>query len=279
MARLKTLPARLAPAPSRLATQTHAGPDRDRARSIAAPWRAWYDLARWKKLRRRVFLRDLFTCQRPECGAVIAETSRLVCDHILPHRGDERLFWDEGNLQTLCKPCHDKVKQAEERRGISREAASRAAPEIPRPRIPVVIVCGPPGSGKSTYVARHKGPNDLVIDLDVIRARLSGGGLHAHAPGFTGHALEERNRMLVSLATDTTHALAWFVVAAPTVQERLAWSAQLGEARVVLMDTCREECLRRIASDPSRKGEVERMGMLVDQWFERAKQSTTAPRD
>jgi len=30
-----------------------------------------------------------------------------VCDHIIPHRGDERLFWDRKNWQSLCKRCHD----------------------------------------------------------------------------------------------------------------------------------------------------------------------------
>jgi hypothetical protein len=25
------------------------------------------------------------------------------------------LFWDEQNLQCLCKPCHDRLKQKEER--------------------------------------------------------------------------------------------------------------------------------------------------------------------
>ncbi|MGN0150610.1 MAG: HNH endonuclease, partial [Clostridia bacterium] len=30
-----------------------------------------------------------------------------VVDHIVPHRGDERLMWDENNWQALCKPCHD----------------------------------------------------------------------------------------------------------------------------------------------------------------------------
>lgn len=27
-------------------------------------------------------------------------------DHIVPHRGDRQLFWDQTNWQTLCKPCH-----------------------------------------------------------------------------------------------------------------------------------------------------------------------------
>lgn len=38
-----------------------------------------------------------------------------MVDHIVPHKGDEALFFDSGNLQSLCKPCHDRDKAAEER--------------------------------------------------------------------------------------------------------------------------------------------------------------------
>ncbi|SPA17227.1 Putative phage holin (fragment) [Cupriavidus taiwanensis] len=34
-----------------------------------------------------------------------------VVDHVRPHRGDRRLFLDRTNLQSLCKLCHDSVKQ------------------------------------------------------------------------------------------------------------------------------------------------------------------------
>ncbi|MBN9600848.1 MAG: HNH endonuclease [Afipia sp.] len=80
------------------------------------PWRAWYKTARWRALRLTIFLRDLFTCQK--CRLIEGDTSKLVCDHIIPHRGDERLFWDENNLQTLCKRCHDTVKQAAEQASL-----------------------------------------------------------------------------------------------------------------------------------------------------------------
>jgi 5-methylcytosine-specific restriction endonuclease McrA len=76
------------------------------------PWKRWYKLARWSRLRMATFLRDMFTCQM--CGRIEGNTSRLVCDHIKPHRGDERLFWDSDNQQTLCKVCHDTVKRLEE---------------------------------------------------------------------------------------------------------------------------------------------------------------------
>ena len=45
-----------------------------------------------------------------------ADSSQLVADHIRPHRGDEALFWDPANLQCLRKWCHDRAKQAAERR-------------------------------------------------------------------------------------------------------------------------------------------------------------------
>ncbi|WCK25574.1 HNH endonuclease signature motif containing protein [Agrobacterium pusense] len=40
-----------------------------------------------------------------------AGKGQSAVDHIKSHNGDEALFWDEDNLQLLCKPCHDQHKQ------------------------------------------------------------------------------------------------------------------------------------------------------------------------
>ncbi|WP_396127368.1 HNH endonuclease [Edaphobacter acidisoli] len=40
-------------------------------------------------------------------------------DHIIPHRGDKKLFWDRSNWQPLCATCHS-VKTAEEDGGFGR---------------------------------------------------------------------------------------------------------------------------------------------------------------
>jgi 5-methylcytosine-specific restriction protein A len=45
-----------------------------------------------------------------------------VTDHIVPHRGDMRLFWDRQNWQPLCKRHHD-AKTAREDGGFGRGAA------------------------------------------------------------------------------------------------------------------------------------------------------------
>ena len=63
-----------------------------------------YD-SRWAKARKTYLTRNplCVTCS----GRHIVRAATVV-DHIIPHRGDQKLFWDvEGNWQALCKRCHD----------------------------------------------------------------------------------------------------------------------------------------------------------------------------
>lgn len=115
MSRLKVLPSTLTPLKPALGSLTLPARSGAAHRSIMSPWRKWYSTARWRALRMHILIRDRFTCQWPDCGQVVGNTSQLVADHKEPHRGDQALFWDEGNLQTLCKPCHDRHKQRTER--------------------------------------------------------------------------------------------------------------------------------------------------------------------
>ena len=56
-----------------------------------------------------------------EEGVVVAAT---LTDHIVPHKGDRKLFWDTKNHQSGCKTCHD-VKTATEDGGFGRAASVR----------------------------------------------------------------------------------------------------------------------------------------------------------
>lgn len=116
MARLKAIKPRVSAMPSRLGYAAGDEAARSRHRDATQPWRQWYKTARWQRLRWSILVRDLFTCQR--CKKVEGNTRLLVADHKTPHRGDEALFWDAGNLQCLCKTCHDGVKQAEEQASL-----------------------------------------------------------------------------------------------------------------------------------------------------------------
>ena len=60
---------------------------------------------RWRKAR-LAYLQRHPLCT--ECWKKGMLTPATVVDHIIPHRGDDKLFWDESNWQPLCKACHDR---------------------------------------------------------------------------------------------------------------------------------------------------------------------------
>lgn len=65
------------------------------------------------------------------CTALGRLTRASVVDHKTPHRGDEALFWDENNWQSLCKLCHDGAKQSQEKSGHLRGSDASGAPVDP----------------------------------------------------------------------------------------------------------------------------------------------------
>ncbi|MFT3724646.1 MAG: hypothetical protein QM773_13815 [Hyphomonadaceae bacterium] len=54
-----------------------------------------------------------------------------VADHVIPHRGDSKLFF-EGELQSLCDSHHSSSKQREEIRGYSDAVGDDGWPTDPR---------------------------------------------------------------------------------------------------------------------------------------------------
>jgi 5-methylcytosine-specific restriction protein A len=77
------------------------------------PFKHLYNTSRWKKLRTQ-FLQEHPLCVKCKSKCVIKAAE--VVDHIQPHQGDEELFWDESNWQSLCKCCHDKKTAKEDGR-------------------------------------------------------------------------------------------------------------------------------------------------------------------
>lgn len=75
----------------------------------------WYQTGRWKRERKEHLKKHPY-CQCPHHRGKYVPGN--VVDHIKPHKGDPRLFWDKTNRQTLTKECHDKFKQSEEKGGI-----------------------------------------------------------------------------------------------------------------------------------------------------------------
>ena len=118
MSRLSVIKPRIDVLSSRLGT---VQPQRvERERDTTAPWRQWYKTARWQKLRLAILTRDLYTCRMTGVlliGKYPAPNSPVI-DHIKPHRGNAKLFWDERNLQAVSKAYHDSEKQRLEQESL-----------------------------------------------------------------------------------------------------------------------------------------------------------------
>ena len=92
-------------------------------RRTSAEYHGWYSLPVWTDdLRPAQLLREPFCrvcAARYPRGDPRHRTRATVVDHIMPHRGNWALFTDRGNLQSLCKACHDRktaLEMAQERR-------------------------------------------------------------------------------------------------------------------------------------------------------------------
>ncbi|MEC1996447.1 HNH endonuclease signature motif containing protein, partial [Bacillus subtilis] len=67
-----------------------------------------------------------YLSKHPFCVSCMMEGRRVpatVVDHIKPHKGDKKLFWDSGNWQPLCAPCHSR-KTAKEDGGFGNRTSN-----------------------------------------------------------------------------------------------------------------------------------------------------------
>lgn len=98
---MPTAPPKACPVCGKAACQEHRGGK--------ASYFAWYTSRRWKK-ESRAYLDNHPHCEL--CGRTVyrgpdrSHPRKGHVDHITPHKGNETLFWCEGNWRTLCMTCH-----------------------------------------------------------------------------------------------------------------------------------------------------------------------------
>ena len=156
-----------------------------------------YD-TRWRKERLR-WLHENPLC-RP-CDKRGRVKAAQEVDHIIPHNGDHALFWDRGNWQSICRECHEEKSARERRKGTRASVTPRW---LPSPNKLLMVVCGPPSAGKTTYVREQAGEDDLVLDLDVL-AEAIGKPLDAMSVEERSQAIRERNSRLAAFCEGRTH--------------------------------------------------------------------------
>jgi hypothetical protein len=158
-------------------------------------------------------LADAYSAENPlceHCKKAGLVTPMTEVDHILPFDGlDDPLRLDWDNLQSLCHPCHQQ-KTAEDQRDTT--------------DTPVVcVVTGAPGSGKSTYVQKHRKQGDFVFDLDCIGAAVGEFGSYSVRPDdVAGVLLDWREALVNAIRRGRLRRRVWLIISNEQEAERVA---------------------------------------------------------
>lgn len=193
----------------------------------------------WRKLRKMVLSRQPI-CQMHGCN----EWSTDV-DHIVPKAqgGDNRF----KNLQGLCHR-HHSIKTMREQ------------------QITITIVAGAPCSGKTTYVAKHKGENDVVLDMDYLYQGLTYNSLYNKPMKLFGIVNGVYDYVIDRLARRCDDVEAW-IITGECNKAKLQATVKKLNARLVIMATTKTECKERL----SRSGERQHLNTLlhkaIDDWY------------
>lgn len=131
----------------------------------------------------------------------------------------------------------------------------------------VFIICGAPGSGKTTYASQHYQPGDLIVDMDTIVAALTGDETaHPDYENILDVAIAVRNTLYNIIKNGTGDWKRAFVITSSMNDGAVIALAKQLHATVHYMETTKEECKRRIANDKTRQ-DKELFYNLVDEWF------------
>lgn len=131
----------------------------------------------------------------------------------------------------------------------------------------VTVVCGPPGSGKSTYVARKAEWGDLIVDLEAILTAISGYPRHRHPRGLVPFARAAKDELVEAIEIGLPGQRAWVIVGGASRAERQSLRQRLG-ATVIVFEVPAAECLRRIAADGSRTSRDGYWEPIVARWWQ-----------
>lgn len=118
------------------------------------------------------------------------------------------------------------------------------------------LVCGPPGSGKTTFVGDRRSDGDLVVDLDAIRAS-----------GVDESTARRLRSIMEGSASTHDEGDVWIVRTLADPTERAEFVQRVGVGEVTVLATDRDTAVARVRARDGSDEKVE----AIDKWFSRFK--------
>ena len=129
----------------------------------------------------------------------------------------------------------------------------------------VYYVYGAPCSGKSSYVESVKGNSDIIADIDLIWAAITGGQRYVKPDALKVNAFQLYSAVLDQIKTRAGKwERAYIITGGAHKGQRERQLAELG-AEPIFIDTPKEVCLQRLNGDTQR--DVTQWAGYIDEWF------------
>lgn len=212
---------------------------------------SFYRSKQWEQLREQIKLERIDESGKlicAYCGKEIVNRYDAICHHkeelTEDNVNDPVVSLNPDNIEVVHHKCHNEIHN---RFGSYQRH--------------IYLVWGSPCSGKSSFVERAAGKNDLIVDVDKLYAAVSINPLHIKSNRLTGNVLALRNTLIDMIRTRNGKWInAWVIVSKCRPMELERMVKDLG-AEPLHIDTDKETCLDRAAD---RAGEYIK---FIDDYF------------
>ena len=135
------------------------------------------------------------------------------------------------------------------------------------------LICGPPASGKTSYIKERMKSGDLIVDIDLIYQAITGLSMYEKPVSLLDLVFDIRNFLIGKIRQSTRSEgdarwyNAWVIAGAPKRQQRYRLASQMDPCKVVVLEVDANECIRRIANDPRRADSWEHWQEIIRRWW------------
>ena len=214
----------------------------------------FYTSKQWMDLRFLLILQRGARCER--CGAIVADTSKLVGHHktelTLDNVNDPSVSLNPDRIEIVCMDCHNK----------EHHRFSAVEHEI-------FLVYGPPLGGKTSAVMQMMQRGDLVVDIDTLWQAMTLCPRYDKPNNVRFNVFAVRSLLLDQIKMRYGKWYDAYIVGTyPDRFERERVAKELG-AKIIYCAATKDECLTRLHNDPMRTHVVQEWERYINDWWDR----------